>query len=311
MKVRAWFAVLALSLPALSLLIGLSGCQKGGHELVAKVGRVKITKDDFANEISNSPPAYQNYLSTIEGKKQFLDILLKEKILLNEAERSGIARRKEIQAGLKEYKEKAREQEAEFRKSLVLREYLRELQDGELKVTEGEIQEYYDKNREDFLNPVRVTASHILSSSREDAEAALQRLKKKEDFAKLAQEVSKDPSAGRGGLIGEVMRGDLTDLPEFEKALFFLKSGEISDIVQTKIGFHIIKKNGEIKLKGQSFEQAAAQIRRFLEKQKFDRWIDELKKKRNITIDEKVLADVPVAPPASVDASDLRVGSVQ
>ncbi len=299
--------ILSLIVFFATLSAGLTACKNSDREVVAKAGRVKITRADFTNEISNSPPAYQNYLATIEGKKQFLDIILKEKILMNEAEKSGVARRKTVQDGLKEYKDRAREQEQEYRKSLVLKEYLQELQDGELKVTEAELTDYYQKNESDFKNPVRVTASHILSSTEEEAAAALSRLKKGEDFAKVAQEVSRDPSAGRGGLIGEVIRGDLTDLPEFEKALFPLKSGQISGIVKTKIGYHIIRKNGEIKTKGQSFEAAAPQIRRFLEKQKFDQWIEKAKVRQKVWIDENGLASIPVgAAPAELSVQSVN-----
>ena len=126
------------------------GCKKSDNKIVARAGSVKITTEDLAKELVNSPPAYQNYLRTLEGKKQFLDILLREKILLNAAEKSGVEKRKEIQKNIEEYKERAKEQESEFRKGLVLREYLRELKDRELKVTEPELKLYYDQNKGDF-----------------------------------------------------------------------------------------------------------------------------------------------------------------
>jgi hypothetical protein len=116
----------------------------------------------------------------------------------------------------------------------MLREYLRELKDGELKVGEPEVRAYFDEHQEDFKKPVTVVASHILCLTAEDAEAALKRVKKGENFAQVARDVSKDPSAARGGMIGEVGRGDLSDLPEFEKQLFGLRKGEVSGVVQTK-----------------------------------------------------------------------------
>lgn len=281
------------------LLSGTSyfaGCKKSEKKVVARVGNVKITTEDLLKELSNLPGTYQNYLSTLEGKKQFLDIILREKILLRAAEKSRIFRKKEVQKNLVEYQKRAKEQEIEFRKGLILREYLRELQDGDLKVTEPELKLYYDQSGTDFKNPVKVTASHILSSTQEGAEKAYQRVRKGEDFAKVARELSTDPSSSRGGIIGEVSRGDLADLPEFEEQLFALKKGQVSNIVRTKIGYHIIKKNSETELPSQTFEKAAPQIRRILEKRKFDEWIEKIKKEENSWVDETVLAATPLIP---------------
>ncbi len=277
-----------------AILLGLFACSKDSNQVIAKAGHIRITTRDLMAEIGNSPDAYKTYLSTLEGKKQFLDIILRERILLNAAERSGVVRMKEIQQGLKDYRDRMKEQETEYRKGLILREYLRQLKDKDLKVDEAEIKKYYDERKEDFTNPVRVTASHILSPTESDAQAALKRLKAGEDFAKVAREVSTDPSADRGGAIGEVTKGDLSDIPEFEAALFSLKPGQISGIVKTKIGFHIIRKAGEIKLPAQAFDQAAVQIHRVLEKKKFDEWVEKSKKEQKVWVDEKALAALPV-----------------
>ena len=171
---------------------------------------------------------------------------------------------------------------------------MRDLQDSDLKVTESEMKLYFEQNSDQFMNPVKVTASHILSTAEPNAQTALTRLKKGEDFAKLAQEVSADPSSVRGGLIGEVVKGDLSELPEFEEALFKLRRGEISGIVHTKLGYHIIKKNNETPLPKQSFEGSAPRIRRTLEKNKFDKWIDGIKKNEKLWIDEKLLAELKI-----------------
>ncbi|GEM_PF-921039 len=269
--------------------------KKGDNPTLAKVGNVKISAEYFSKELANSPEAYLTYLSTLEGKKQLLDILLKEKVLMNAAAKSGIYRKKEVQENLKSFQARAKEQEEQFRKGLILKEYLRTLQDGKLKIEDSELKAYYEQNKPDYQNPTKITASHILCTSNEEAEAALKRLNQgKEEFSKVAKEVSKDPSAPRGGFIGEVVRGDLADLPEFETELFNLKTGGISKVVKTKIGYHIIKKSGEIKLPGQSYEEAAPQIRRILEKKKFDEWIDKEKEKQGVKINEKILASITI-----------------
>ena len=273
----------------------ISACGKNGSDtVIARVGKVKITEADFAKELGQSPPSYRNYLSTSEGKKQFLDILLKEKILLNAAEKSGVMKKADVQKSLKDFEERIKQQQEEFKKGLVLREYLRELQDTELKIQEDDLKKYYEQNKNEYQNPVRVAASHILTPNESDAKVALDRVQKGENFAKVARELSKDPSAERGGMIGEVMPGDLSELPEFEAELFKLKPGQNSGIVKTKIGYHVIRKEKETHLPGLSFAEAGPQIRRILEKRKFDEWIEKSKTQQKLWVDDKALAAVKI-----------------
>ena len=84
-----------------------------------------------------------------------------------------------------------------------------------------------------------VKASHILVEKRSEAERILEELKKGTDFSELAKKYSGCPSKKRGGDLGWFGRGRM--VPEFEKAAFSLKKGELSDIVKTQFGYHIIK----------------------------------------------------------------------
>lgn len=88
----------------------------------------------------------------------------------------------------------------------------------------------------------KIRARHILVETRSKAERLLEEIKEGGDFIKLAKEHSECPSAEQGGNLGAFSRGKMVE--EFEDAAFALEKGEVSDIVKTKFGFHIIKRTG-------------------------------------------------------------------
>jgi parvulin-like peptidyl-prolyl isomerase len=88
--------------------------------------------------------------------------------------------------------------------------------------------------------PDKVHCAHILVKSESEAKAVLERLKKSEKFSAIAQVVSLCPSGKRGGDLGTFTRGKM--VKEFENAAFALNKGEVSPIVKTKFGCHIIKR---------------------------------------------------------------------
>ena len=116
-----------------------------------------------------------------------------------------------------------------------------------ISLPESEITEYYASHQEEFGQPEKRKASHILlRTSGQDSEAKRQEMDKiliraraGEDFAALAKEFSDDGSASRGGDLGFFGRGQM--VKPFEDAVFSLQNGEISDIVTTQFGHHIIK----------------------------------------------------------------------
>jgi peptidyl-prolyl cis-trans isomerase C len=88
--------------------------------------------------------------------------------------------------------------------------------------------------------PDKVHCAHILVKTGQEAKAVLERLKKGEKFSNVAKEMSLCPSRKRGGDLGTFTRGKM--VKEFEVAAFALQKGQISPIIKTKFGCHIIKR---------------------------------------------------------------------
>jgi peptidyl-prolyl cis-trans isomerase C len=88
--------------------------------------------------------------------------------------------------------------------------------------------------------PDKVHCAHILVKSESDAKAVLERLKKGEKFGNVARAVSRCPSGKKGGDLGTFTRGKM--VKEFETAAFALQKGEVSGVVKTQFGYHIIKR---------------------------------------------------------------------
>jgi len=138
----------------------------------------------------------------------------------------------------------------EIREHLMV-EKLQQQKLQEVKITRQEVEQFYQTNR-DSLPELKesVEISHILlqvtpgaeskQQAREKIAGILERLRSGEDFAELARQYSEDPgSAAKGGELGFIQRGDF--VKDFEEKAFALQPGQISDIVETQFGFHIIQ----------------------------------------------------------------------
>jgi len=142
-----------------------------------------------------------------------------------------------------------------------------------LQADEAALRGYYDEHRNDYQTQEQRRASHILigaeegadqaalDAARAKAEEVLQRVRGGAPFAEVAKEVSQDPgSAERGGDLGFFEKGVME--PPFEEAVFAMQPGEISDLVKTRFGFHIIQLNEIRAAAGKPFEEVQAEVRK-------------------------------------------------
>ncbi len=189
------------------------------------------------------------------------------------------------------YRQKVRDELGKMR--LVSREIKSKI------VIEDEVlREYYKKNQQKFTDPLEVKLQQIFfpvpehasqeetAAVEKEARPILERARKGEDFAELARKFSKGPEAGEGGLLGYFKHQEL--MPELEEAGFKLRPGEVSDLVRSPAGFHILRvlerKGGEPR----PFAEVQFKIREELSEaeaqRKFDQWMKELKSKAYIEI---------------------------
>ncbi|MDR1695992.1 MAG: peptidylprolyl isomerase [Endomicrobium sp.] len=285
-------------------VLGLGACKDGGN-LVAKVGGTKITEAALEEKLAATPPSYQSYVNTPAGRKQFVDSVIREAIVVESAKQAGAEKKKEYSEALKEFKAEQERQYEEYKNGLLIETYIREVHNG-IAASDEEINAYYEANKEQFEKPVAFTVKHILVSDKAEAEAAYARLEKGENFDKVAKEVSQDKaSAQTGGLIGPFRKGEL--VPEFEQAALNLKKNEMSGLVETLYGYHIILKVSDQVLPAIPLEDAKAEIRRTLEKDRFEKWFEDKRKSLGVQVNY----DLPIVSGAVIPQEESEIIEVE
>lgn len=184
------------------------------------------------------------------------------------------------------------------RRDLLISRFIETAFVSKVVVPEVEIRAFYDKNPEKFTRDETVKASHILigtdssasaddkKKAREKAEKLRKELSGGADFAVLAKENSTCPSSQQGGDLGFFGKGQM--VPSFEKTAFSLRPGEISDVVETQFGYHIIKLTERTAAMTTDFKDTKAKIEDFLKGQKVNEaiqaYLAETKKTAKIEI---------------------------
>lgn len=250
---------------------------KGG-KVVAEVGKEKITLEEIDGMIKELPQQYQ---ATVASRKEmFLENVINQKLLYAEALNQNLDKDANV-----------KKQIEEATKQIIIEGLLRREIEQKVQVPDEDVRSYYDANKEQIKEPEKFRARHILVDTEKEAKDILTRLKAGEDFATLAKEKSKDPGKEKGGDLGFFSKGQL--IPEFEQATLALEVGQISGVVKTQFGYHIIKLEEKQPAKERTFEEVKDSIRQMLlsakQKECFEALLKDLRAKNKVVIHKEVL----------------------
>jgi peptidyl-prolyl cis-trans isomerase C len=289
-------------------------------DVLARVNGEAIRKADLEKAIKNVEGRARQPVPANERDRVYrglLDQLISYRLLLQESKSRKIeVPEADVDARLAQIKGQFPSEDA-FNQTLAQQkmtvEQLREDAKGDMRVAkmlEGEVgtnaavqpqdvSTFYQQNPDKFKQGERVRASHILIRTGEKADAktkeearakatdVLKQVKSGKDFGELAKFFSQDPgSAANGGDLGYFMHGQM--VPPFEQAAFALKPGDVSDVVETPFGFHIIKVADKQPARTVPLDEVKPQIEQFLQtqqrQQKTQVFINSLKAKSKVEV---------------------------
>jgi peptidyl-prolyl cis-trans isomerase C len=323
-KIGIWVMVMAglasLALPRFAT------AKPAVEDKVASVNGSIITQEELDREVNLVSQRYakmgrpmgETQINAIRG--QVLESLISRELLYQEGQKKGIKIEKErLDAeyeGLKkrftseeEFKSRLsilKISEAEVKSQIERGLLIQELIDTQIAekvvIPEKEVKGYYDSHPDSFKQPEQVRASHILmkvdpqvdasqkAAARKKLEELRQRLLKGEDFVVLAREYSEGPSSVKGGDLGYFGRGQM--VKPFEDAAFALDIGELSDVVETRFGYHIIKVTGKKPETIVAYADIKERLQQYLKdekvKQEVSEYVEALKTKAKV---ERFLAE--------------------
>jgi len=221
--------------------------------VLLKIGDEAITEETLAPILAKLPEEDKE-----EGKQRWINYLKETKVFSKEARKVELEKDPEVAAELRRKSDKILAKA--FRKKFLADKY---------KVTDEEIEAFYQSRLEHFRVPERIRAKSILVQTREEAEEILKDLKEGAVFASLAVKKSLHPLASRrAGEIGWFRRGEKD--PALEKVAFSLENGQISDIIKTEAGYEIIKVTGRQGGEVKPLDEVKNEIEMILRRQKFE-----------------------------------------
>lgn len=216
-------------------------------KVLATVNGVAIKESDVDVMVAAFAQHGQN-MNNEQGRKMVLEQLISKKLLLLDAQKN-----------LFEYDPEFKK-ELEMVKNDLLVNFVMKKTMEKVSVTDAEVKEYYEKNKENLIEGEKVGASHILVDNEEKAKEILEKINNKEiSFEDAARAESSCPSNENGGNLGEFTRGQM--VPEFDEACFSMEVGEINGPVKTQFGYHLIKLNSKTEANPMEFDAIKEQLK--------------------------------------------------
>jgi peptidyl-prolyl cis-trans isomerase C len=283
MKRIAWIFIAVCLVAVGTYYAGCARRRATDDRVLAEVSNKRFTVQDLKDRIAKLPAYYQDIVN--KNKRRFLDETIMETICYEEAVRKGLERSKDV----KELLEAAR-------KKILIAKLVSTEVDEKIKIDEAEIRRFYEEHKEEFKTPELWRASHILVSGEKEANEVMAELAKGVSFEELARSHSIDATADRGGDIGFFRKDQV--VPEFEKTCMGLNVGEMSGIVKTEFGYHIIKLTDRKMAGVEPYDKVRKVIEEELKKKKraemFETFAKDMRTKYGVRINEDVFASLDV-----------------
>jgi len=313
------FLTLAL-LMLMAWAVQSQALDSSGSDIAAKVNGVPITTLEldrsFQAHVQTPYAQVQEDPRAKEVLRQVLDNLIDRELLLQQANSLKMAvPPQQVDTQMQQLEQRFPSKEA-FEQALtaqnftmdalkkdvegqMLRQQLvkKQVQD-KVNVSARDVQTFYDQHKDKYVEEEQMRARHILirvpqqvTPADEDklkskADDALKRARTGEDFAALAKELSDDGSKENGGDLGFFPRGRM--VPPFEEAVFALQPGQISDIVRTQFGYHIIKSEEHKTGRALAFDEAKAQVQEDLTREqtyaRYQKYVAGLRSKAKVEV---------------------------
>jgi len=270
----------------------LPGCQKSGEkglgekELV-RINDVSISFEEFQQMLEKQPLEGKMRLVSEKGTRDFLEnYVIPREVLYQEAKQKGFDKRKEILAKIEDAK-----------RAILIDALLEEGLKGKGEVSEEEIQRYYKENRALFTEPQEIKVRQIVVNTEPALKEVVTRLSKGESFEKIASTCNIGKFKEDGGNLGYIRRGQLApSFAQFEEAAFSLRrKGEVSEVVSSPYGYHIIRLEDMRGSTLRPLNQVKERIRFFLQPKKrqeaYLEYVKEARSKNKVLINEKLWAE--------------------
>jgi peptidyl-prolyl cis-trans isomerase C len=264
------------------------GCQKGtgGKELV-RVNDVSISLEEFREITERQSLEGKLRLLKEKDRRDFLEnYLITREVLYQEASKKGYDKNTQIMGKIEDIK-----------RAMVIEAFLEDTLSKRGDVSDSEIQQYYKENKDLFTEPEEIKIRQIIVESEPVLQGVLMRLSNGESFEKLASTYNVGKYREDGGNFGSIRRGQLSpSLAQFEEAAFSLRNkGEISEVVKTPFGYHIIrlddKRGTALKPLGLVKEKIRLVLQAKKKQEVRTAYLKETKTKAKISINEKLWAE--------------------